>query len=183
MAQAMSEPMFEINPESNYFKRSKAVRDANEKIYAIIDEIAEEYGFDAKEFPHYDSGICGFLSYSDGLKKFEKEVKKHSDRNGVHTFKKNSKMWQAIKPRMQQVADFYDAGPGPFALTDIAGINNSKYTQWVSGRMFIEVKDKEAVMRALNDPNRKKQLPVEPIMETPYEDYLKLILEAIVPQN
>ena len=183
MAQAISEPMFEINPESDFFKRSKAVREANDKIYAIIDEIAEEYGFDAKEFPHYDSGACGFLSYSDGLKKFENEVKKNPDRNGVHTFKKNSKMWQEIKPRMQQVADYYKAGPSPFALMDIVGINNSKFTQWIEGRMFVQVKDKETVLRAMAGPDRRKRFLVEPILETPYEDYLTLLLTAIVPKN
>ena len=179
MAQALSEPFFEINPESDYFKKTKAVREAKEKIYTIIDEIAEEYGFDAKDFPHYDSGSCGFLRHTDGLEKFRGEVKKHSDRNGVHVFKQTSKMWKAIKPRMQQIAEYYNAGPSPFALIDIVGLNNSRYTQWIGERMFIQVRDKEKAINYVEDPKRKERYSVEPLMEIPYKLYLELVMETI----
>lgn len=179
MTQTLSEPIFEINPDSDYFKQSKAVRDANKKIYAIIDEIAEEYGFDAKEFPHYDSGMCGFLSRSEGLKKFQSEVTKNSDRNGVHTFKKNSKMWKEIQPRMKQVAEYYNAGPSPFALIDIVGMNNSKYTQWVAGRMFIQVKDREHALKEVGSDKRKERYSAEPLLEIPFKEYLALVMETI----
>ena len=179
MTQTLSEPIFEINPESKYFKQSKAVREAKDKIYDIIDEIAEEYGFDAKDFPHYDSGSCGFLSRSEGLEKFRNEVKKNPDRNEVHVFKQSSKMWKAIKPKMEQIAEYYNAGPSPFTLIDIVGMNNSKYTQWVSGRMFVQVKDRDYVLKQLEDPTREKRFSVEPIVEIPFKYYLQLVMENI----
>ena len=176
--QTLSEPLYEINQESEYYKKAKWKKDQNKRINEIIDELANELGFDGEEFRFYGSGGFGFEYNSNGYEKFKDQLTKNPDSNGIYTFKKSSKTYKIANPKLIEI-DKIQQSVSPFALHDIFGWNNLKASQWIDDRLFIEVKNSEVTVKKIMSESRSKQYPIEPVKEIPYKEYLQLILNFV----
>lgn len=180
--QTLDAPLFEINQESDFYKRSKERREKQTRINEILDDIAKLIGCDVKEFNYYGSRSFGFMYDSEGFHKYREELTKNSDRNGVYTFKKSSKTFKLVSPMMEEI-DAIRNIVSPFELMHIVGFNNAKASQWVDGRLFVGVKDIEVSRREITKLGRMAQYPVEPLKPVEYRDYLALYLEATAKQE
>lgn len=174
----LSEPMFEIHPDSEYYGQVKSVRDARPRINEIIDGIAATHGFNPEEFNYYGSEGFGFKAKSEGRVKFERDLSKNPDRNGIYLFKKTTAVFKAIKPEMQKIQEIRNKR-NPFGLHDITGVNNVSRSQWLDQRLFVEVKSMDEVERMMADPNRSTRYPVEPVKQVKYTEYLELALTLL----
>jgi hypothetical protein len=176
--EALSAPLFEVNPESSYYKKIKEIKDARPRINKVLQEIGEELGFDSKEFAYYGSQGFGFYDNSVAYEKFEKELMKNPDKNGVYLFKKRTPSFKKISPKILELEKIHNS-VSPFALHDIFGVNNLKAAQWVGERYFVEVKSESITRDKLSSSERIKQYAVEPVKEIEYKQYLLLVVEAI----
>lgn len=175
MAQTLDAPVYEINPESVFYKQKFAEREQDIKISKVIDELAEELGFNAEEFLYYGPFGFGFFSSNADYKLFKEHLTKNPDRSGVYRFKKSSKLYKIISTRLLEVEG--DAKGSPFAAHDVFGINNVSALQWLGDRLFYQAKDEKAVEIKLNGEKRCVDYPVEPLIKFHHTDYLKLYLE------
>lgn len=176
--EALSEPLFEINQDSDYYKKIKEVKDARPRINKVLQEIGEELGFDSKEFAYYGSAGFGFYGNSTAFDKFENELTKKPDRNGVYLFKKRTSSYKKISPKLLELEKI-NRSVSPFALHDIFGLNNLKASQWVGDRYFVEVKSASVTRDKVSSPERIKQYAIEPVKEMEYKQYLLLVVEEI----
>lgn len=180
--QTLDMPLYELNQGSEYYKTIKEIKDSHSFINSIIDEIDKEHGFEKGDFVYYGSSDFGFYINSKSFEKFKDELKKHPDRNGVYRFKRSSKIWKAIHPKMKPIAEIHNK-KNPFALHDIFGWNNLKATQWVGDRYFVGVRSTENIESSLGTEARKKMFEVEPVQHIDYKDYLGLIMVAYDKQQ
>lgn len=174
----LNAPLFELNPESKYYKTIKAIKDSNSRINEILGEIASEFDFELDEFSYYGSRGFGFKYDTESYEKFEAHLTKKPDSNGVHTFKKTTATYKLISPKLVEVDEILSKKDS-FALHDIFGFNNLKASQWIKDRYFVEVKSETVTQEALNSSERGKRFEVEPVMEASYKDYLLLITESL----
>src|SRR5690625_4599184 len=100
---ALSEPLYELDQESKYYKNLKKRKDTQSQVDDIIEKIAETYGFESKDFAYYHAKHFGFMSGTSSVEKFREHLTKNSDRNGVYTFKKNTKFYKEISEKMNEV--------------------------------------------------------------------------------
>lgn len=178
----LNEPLFEINQDSEFFKRSNERREKQTRVNEILDEVAIRIGCAVKEFNYYGSQSFGFMHDSEGYLKFRNELTKNSDRNGLYTFKKSSKTFKLVSPMMEEIDDIRNI-VSPFELHHVVGMNNAVATQWIAGRMFVGVKDIEVARYEITKLGRMKEYPVEPLKPIEYHEYLKLFLEATAKQE
>lgn len=176
--QTLDSPMYEVNQESEYYKKSKARKDLQGRVNEILDEVASALGFDVTEFDYYSSGSFGFKWTTKAYDKFKDQLTKHSDRNGIHTFKKPTAGYKTISKMLKEI-DEINKDKNPFALHDIFGINNLKASQWVEDRLFVGVKDAETTEKMLIREGRSKQYPVEPVKAMDYKEYLILVTKQL----
>lgn len=174
----LNAPLFELNPECDYYQTLKTRKDNQPRINEILANIAKEFGFDVKEFSLYGSRKFGFRSDTEAYQKFKEELTKNPDRNGIHTFKSSTKTFKAISPKLVEVDKINNVGSA-FILHDIFGWNNLVASQWVDDRLFFEVKSEDNTWRAVNDQDRRKQFEVEPVKEIDYKEYLTLIMNKL----
>lgn len=174
----LNAPLFELNPESKYYKTIKIIKDSHSRINEILREIASEFDFKLDEFSYYGSRGFGFKYDTEAYEKFENQLTKKPDRNGIHTFKKTTAIYKLISPKMVEV-DKILSKRDPFGLHDIFGFNNLAASQWIKDRYFVEVKSEAITREALNSSDRGKRFEVEPVMEASYKDYLLLITEEL----
>lgn len=163
---ALSEPVFKLNQDSEIYKNIKKRKDRQVEIDKLIDGIANEYGFDAKEFNYYNSNRFGFLEQSEAFEKFKDNLTKNSDRNGVFTFKKNTKCFKEISEMMKGIDEIHNL-VSPFALHDVFGLNNVNRSQWIKDGYFVEVKDS------------KRAKLSKSATEVDYKEYLELLLQYV----
>jgi hypothetical protein len=176
--QTLDAPLYELNQESEHYKTLKEVKDSRPFINSILEEIEKEHGFEAGEFVYYGAIGFGFYRSSKNFEEFKKELMKNPDRNGVYMFKKSSKIYKAIHPKMIQITEIEEK-VSPFALHDIFGFNNVKASQWVGDRYFVGVKSAERTEQDLDTKQRGERYSVEPVKEIEYKEYLSLIMEAL----
>lgn len=176
--QTLNEPIFEVNQESDFYKKSKERKDKRPRINEILNEIANTVGFDVEEFQYYGCYGFGFSYGSDGYEKFKDQLMKNADRNGVYKFKKTSAVFKEISKKLEEV-DKINNIVNPFEIHDIFGINNVTAAQWLGDRYFVEVKHKKTTEIFINKPDRSRQYKVEPIKEVSYKDYLQLVLDHV----
>lgn len=176
--QTLSEPLFEVNPECDYYKRVKRKKDNEPKVDQIFKDVANEFNYEYKDFAYYGCRGFGFYGGTESYKKFKDDLTKKADRNGIHTFKLTSKLFKEISPKFSEVDDMLKTG-SPFDLHDIFGWNNLSASQWIGDRLFVEVKKAERTDELLNSDKRRERFEVEPVMKINYKDYLKLIMKEL----
>ncbi|MBM7598189.1 vacuolar-type H+-ATPase catalytic subunit A/Vma1 [Virgibacillus halotolerans] len=176
--EALSEPLFEINQESKYYKTKKEIKDSRPKMHKILKEIANEFEFKLDDFARYGARGFGFYQYTDSYEKYEDKLTKNADRNGVHTFKKATQEYKAISPRLVEI-ERIENKVNPFTLHDIFGLNNLKASQWLGDRFFVEVKSAEETKKKVSDPKRSIEFEIEPVKEISYKEYLQLLMDRI----
>lgn len=172
----LSEPVFELSKESKYYKVLKDVKDAQPRVNEIFESVSNKFGFDPKEFRFYNSGRFGFERYSKGFKKFEDQLKKTADRDGIHAFKKASPVFKEAKEELKEI-DEITSQLNPFALHEIFGFNNLKAMQWIGERFFVQVKSEEVTRKAMQETSRNYDS--EPVQEITYKEYLQLIMDKM----
>lgn len=175
--QTLNEPMYEINQNSEHYKKAKWRKDQQGRINEIITSVALEYGFDAEALQIYSHACFGFKWHAPDVDKFKEHLTKNSDRNGIHTFKKTSKLFKEISPKLKELTDI-DRSVNPFALHDIFGLNNLVASQWIGNRLFVSVKDQAHTEKLLKSEGRSTQYPVEPVKHISYKEYLQLFISA-----
>lgn len=184
--QTLQGPVYEIHQESDYYKVVKERKDSNVRVNEILGGIAKEFGFDSAEFFYYGSGGFGFERYSKGYEKFEVHLTKNADRNGIHTFKRNSIPYKKISKLLKEVYEIEEK-VDPFALRDIFGFNNLSASQWVGDRYFVGAKSEELVLERIEARKSKVATKdgddfIEPIAQISYRDYLLLVAEALAKE-
>lgn len=174
----LNSPLYELNQDSEYYKILKEVKDSQPKINEIIREIAELVGFESKEFLYYGSRGFGFYRNSLAYEKFENQLTKNPDGNGVYKFKRTSPTYKIISPKVLEIERIKNK-VNPFALHDMLGYNNLVASQWVEDRFFVEVKSEDTTERILNADERRKQYEIEPVKEVSYKEYLELVMSEL----
>ena len=173
----LNEPMYEINQDSEYYKKAKWRKDQQGRVNEIITSVALEYGFEPEALQIYSHSCFGFKWHAPDVDKFREHLTKKSDRDGIHSFKKTSKLFKEISPKLKEITDI-DRSVSPFALHEIFGLNNLVASQWIENRLFISVKDQMHTKKLLNSENRSLRYPVEPIKHISYKEYLQLFITA-----
>lgn len=176
--QTLSEPLFELNPESESYKKFKAKKDAQPRINEIFKSVANEFDYEIKEFAFYGSGGFGFYYGTNGYEKFKDELVKNADKNNVHKFKVSSKTFKQMSPKFVEIDNILHT-VSPFALHDIFGLNNLTASQWIGDRFFVEVKNADRTKELLVSDRRKKNFEVEPVKEITYKEYLQLVMNEL----
>lgn len=184
--QTLQGPVYEIHQESDYYKVVKERKDSNVRVNEILNGIAKEFGFDVAEFFYYGSGGFGFERYSKGFEKFDIHLTKMADRNGIHTFKRNSIPYKKISKLLKEV-DEIEGKVDRFALHDIFGFNNLSASQWVGDRYFVGAKSEEVVLermeaRKLKVASKDGVRFIEPIAQISYRDYLLAVAESLAKE-
>lgn len=176
--QTLSEPLFEVNPECDYYKLVKRKKDNEPKVDQIFKDVANEFGYDYNDFAYYGCSGFGFYGGTKSYEKFKSDLTKKADRNGIHTFKLTSKIFKLISPKFSEVDDLLKSG-SPFTIHDIFGWNNLKASQWIGDRLFFEVKNVDQTEKLLNAENRRERFEIEPVMKINYKNYLELVMEKL----
>ncbi|WP_143804728.1 hypothetical protein [Paraliobacillus ryukyuensis] len=171
--QTLDSPVFELNKESDYYKKIKEVKDSQPIINEILDQVASKLEIDPKEFLYYNAGGFGFEKYTDSYMKYQDKLTKNPDRNGVHTFKRSTNEFKEISSMINEI-DKIKKTVNPFALHDIFGFNNLKASQWIGDRFFVGVKSEE---RTMGNVEERKNQSIEPVKDISYKEYLKLVME------
>lgn len=190
---AMNAPVYEVNPESEFYKSHAQKRANISKINKLLGDIENYLEIPEESFVYYNAGRFGFYSNSEGYKKYKDSLKKNSDSNGVYLFKKTTPEFKHVAVLMEQV-DALKNIVSPFSAHDIFGMNNIKASQWVGDRMFVSVKDGDYTNEYVNERKSANEIgevevdspgssyvkrvetyKVEPVMDVNYIDYLKLV--------
>lgn len=176
--QTLSEPLFELNQESEPYKNFKEKKDDQPRINQIFKEVAEEFGFGTKDFGFYGSRGFGFHQYTDSREKFKDELNKNPDSNGIHKFKLSSKTFKKMSPKLLEVENIIHK-VSPFELHDVFGFNNLTASQWIGDRFFVEVKNADRTKELLESKDRRKHFEIEPVKEITYKEYLQLVMNEL----
>lgn len=189
----MNAPVYEVNPESEFYKSHAQKRANISKVNKLISDIENYLGITEETFVYYNAARFGFFGSSDGYEMYKDNLKKNPDRNGVYLFKKTTPEFKYVKEIMEQV-DALKNVVDPFSAHDIFGMNNIKASQWVGDRMFVSVVDGEYTNEYVNERKaanevgevevanaggtyfkRVETFKVEPVMDVSYVEYLKLV--------
>lgn len=190
---AMNAPVYEVNPESGFYKAHAQKRANISKVNKILGDIENYLGIPEETFIYYDAARFGFFGSSDEYKMYKEMLKKNPDSNGVYLFKKTTPEFKYVTELMKQVDELRNV-VSPFSAHDIFGMNNIKASQWVGDRMFVSVVDGEYTNEYVNERKaanevgevevanaggtyfkRVETFKVEPVMDVSYVEYLKLV--------
>lgn len=172
----LNSPLFEVNQESDYYKKVKDRHDKNSRVNEILAEVAKTLEVNLDEFSYYSSSRFGFSKYTAAFDKYKEQLTKNADRNGIHTFKMKTPGLKLIGPMLKEI-DEINSSNNPFEIHDIFGWNNLTASHWIEDRLFIEVIDEEITKKLLTSLDRKTRYEVEPIKEISYKEYMSLALE------
>lgn len=154
----LEEHIYEVNQDSDWYKKKDKQFDDINNFYRII---KEKYGFE-EGFVFYHSGYFGIKYGTQDYEKFKDELLKNSNKDGIHIFKKKSKFNQIMKELLDEVEEI-----SPFKAHDTFGLNNTRGSQWVNGRWFFSIKDQENINQ------------FGEISKVDFKDYLKVLTDAL----
>lgn len=172
----LSSPLFEVNQESDYYKKVKDRHDKSSRVNEILAEVAKTLEINLDEFSYYSSSRFGFSKYTAAFDKYQEQLTKNADRHGIHTFKMKTTGLKLVSPMLKEI-DEINRSNNPFDIHAIFGLNNLAASHWIEERLFFEVKDEEVTKKLLTSPDRNKRYEIEPIKEVSYKEYMLLALE------
>lgn len=176
--QVLEGDILKVLPESRLYGHMKAVRDTQRNLNILILDVSKK--FDIPE------GVLGVLSSTkfglltsklseEDLVRFDKELLKKVESNGLRYFKKQSKMRaeleEALKP-FNTYRDSYD----DFLPHDMFGLNNVNRSQFLDEVLYVEVDDIEEAMKTLDSYD---EMELDFIAEADYRDYLAKYLDTL----
>jgi len=165
--------VFILNPQTPLYQKKRAIKDGWVLFEQAVDEVAARLDVPASAIAYYSDTMFG-LKGAEATAKYDKDLIKKVDKEGIRLFKKNSAWFKEFSPLFapfQQLLDAVD----PFEMHDYFGLNNVTGSQWVGDTYYVAVRKPDYVSNG--------RLDDEDIMPVSYTTYLKHVAEAIDSAN
>lgn len=156
MTATLNAPVYEVNPESEWYKSSLAKLQRQKEFFKKINSMY----FDDNGFSYYNTKVFGIKGNSKDYEKYKEELLKNPDSRGIYLFKKRSKYYAIFNEMLMKVED-----KNRFKSHEVFGINNITGRQWIGERWFFGVEKEEDVEG-------------EEAVLVNYREYLEAVMDA-----